>query len=365
MANLKQHDDDDGELNDIKPEDKIGASDESDAESVDEDMEVSPEALGTDMWLVKIPKSLMEKWMQVKQPGVHLASMTVPNTVPGEKEHKITITLPDEAQYNTSGESKSYKYTIPTERESNTFVFAEQLQDDGPPAAKKPRITRFAGRVAHKGNATPSEVTEAWTAKVRERNREAHKKERGIILIDGDGVGFAKGQLAAAASGGIAIPAKNGVNFKALQSGTAKTKAKIALSQQKPVVNKSKEHRAREARNVVLDKLMELFSQQDAWSFKELQAATDQPADHLKALLGLVAIYHQTGSLHGKYTLNPTQKALLDSGRPPKEDFDDEAGPSDRRVKFEGDVKGEDGADAMDEEGVDDDEEMEDDFEEV
>lgn len=57
----------------------------------------------------------------------------------GEKEHKITITLPDDAQYNTSGESKSYKYTIPAERESNTFVFAEQLQDDGPPAAKKPR----------------------------------------------------------------------------------------------------------------------------------------------------------------------------------------------------------------------------------
>ncbi|KIO16715.1 hypothetical protein M407DRAFT_33624 [Tulasnella calospora MUT 4182] len=292
--------------------------------------------------------------------------MSVPNPTPGEKEHKITITLPDDAQYNTSGESKSYKYTIPTERESNTFVFAEQLQDDGPPPAKKPRITRFAGRVAHKGNATPSEVNEAWTAKVRERNREAHKKERGIILIDGDGVGFAKGQLAAAASGGAAIPAKSGVNFKALQSGTAKAKAKIALSQQKPVVNKSKEHRAREARNVVLDKLMELFSQQDAYSFKELQAATDQPADHLKDLLGLVAMYHQTGSLHGKYTLNPTQKALLDSGRPPKEDFDDEGGPSDRRVKFEAGVKGEDGADGMDEEVVDDDdEEMEEDFEEV
>ncbi|KAG8901034.1 hypothetical protein FRC00_009493 [Tulasnella sp. 408] len=267
MANLK-HDDDDVELNDIKDEDKIGASDESDGESVDEDMEVTQEAMGADMWLVKIPKSLMEKWMQVKQPGVHLASMAVPNPTPGEKEHKITITLPDDAQYNTTGESKSYKYTIPTERESNTFVFAEQLQDDGPPAAKKPRITRFAGRVAHKGNATPSEVNEAWTAKVRERNREAHKRERGIILIDGDGVGFAKGQLAAAAAGGAAIPAKSGINFKALQSGTAKTKAKIALSQQKPVVNKSKEHRAREARNVVLDKLMELFSQQDAWSFK-------------------------------------------------------------------------------------------------
>ncbi|KAG9018559.1 hypothetical protein FRB90_011388 [Tulasnella sp. 427] len=351
MASLK-HDDDDVELNDIKPDDKIGASDDSETELEEENMEVPAEAMSTDMWLIKIPKSLMEKWMQVKQPGVHLASMSVPN--PSDNEHRITITLPDDAQYNTAGESKSYKYTIPTQRETNTFVFAEQLQDDGPPAAKKPRITRFAGRVAHKGNATPSAVTDAFTAKIRERNREAHKRERGIIMIDGDGVGFAKGQLASASSSGI--PAKSGVNFKALQSGTAKAKAKISFSSQKPVVNKNKEHRAREARNVVLDKLMELFSQQDAWSFKELQTATDQPADHLKALLGLVAVYHQTGSLHGKYTLNPTQRALLDAGRPPKEDLDDEAGPSG--------LNGEDDADAMDE-GGDDDEEMEEDFEEV
>lgn len=53
MASTK-HDEDDVELNDIKAEDKIGASDESDGEPVDEDMEVSPESMGADMWLVKV-----------------------------------------------------------------------------------------------------------------------------------------------------------------------------------------------------------------------------------------------------------------------------------------------------------------------
>lgn len=65
MANLK-HDDDDGELNDIKPEDKIGASDESDGESVDEDMEVTQESMGADMWLVKVCIILCDRQASVE-----------------------------------------------------------------------------------------------------------------------------------------------------------------------------------------------------------------------------------------------------------------------------------------------------------
>jgi transcription initiation factor TFIIF subunit beta len=61
-------------------------------------------------------------------------------------------------------------------------------------------------------------------------------------------------------------------------------------------------------RNQLLDLLFGLFEQQPSWSFKDLRAKTEQPADYLKEVLADVAMIHRSGELNGQYTLQDTFK---------------------------------------------------------
>jgi transcription initiation factor TFIIF subunit beta len=49
--------------------------------------------------------------------------------------------------------------------------------------------------------------------------------------------------------------------------------------------------------------LFAIFEEKPNWSFKELRARTEQPAEYLKEVLSLIAVLHRSGELNGQYTL--------------------------------------------------------------
>lgn len=49
--------------------------------------------------------------------------------------------------------------------------------------------------------------------------------------------------------------------------------------------------------------LFALFAEKSNWSFKDLRARTEQPAEYLKEVLTLIAFLHRSGELNGQYTL--------------------------------------------------------------
>ncbi|KAG8892383.1 hypothetical protein FRB99_002741 [Tulasnella sp. 403] len=110
-----------------------------------------------------------------------------------------------------------------------------------------------------------------------------------------------------------------------------------------------------------MDRLQQLFKQRDAWSFKELRAATEQPAEYLKEILQMIAVSPRSGPNTNMWLLNATQKANLEMER--GLNAVEEPGPS--AVKTEGGVKAEDAGEEAVDDDEDEDEDDEEEFEEV
>lgn len=317
------------------------------------------------VWLVKIPKFLLERWAAINVEDVHLASIRVYSNAlnPVTKKPRIVLFLPPNQdpqnptppqpqqanrpvfQSSTSyivvgAEPDCYELEMVNDSVENQIVIAERPKDPSLSVSAsaaaatvntRARTTILTGRIKHECNLRPA-FSASYRRQMRERHIKYNTHVRQIRMIDDAGVPGGRGGVNRLSSG-------VGVGAGSAFGSLIKTKPKFAKG--------TFERMARMPRNQLLDQIFILFRDPPRWGIKPLREKTQQPEVYLKEVLSEVAFLHRSGEYNGLWELKDNFKEEGIKG-------ENVPGPSGLGM---GDVKME---------GVDEDEEDEDeDMEEV
>ncbi|KAI0715817.1 transcription initiation factor IIF, beta subunit-domain-containing protein [Cerioporus squamosus] len=315
------------EEEDTKPFDSVPGGD--DDRQPDPQEELGMDAGDGRVWLVKIPRHLMEQWSAIDEEGIHLATIRVyPNAASATgKKPRIMLVLPPRPD-DPTGTGEQFEMDMVNDDVENQIVVAEREKVPG--SGSRARTTILTGRIKHECNLRPL-LTDGYMRRVRQRSQAANQPKRQAKIIDET---VARG------------------NLNRLTSGAA-PQSPFQLTRGKPKPAKGQfERMARIPRNQLLDELFRLFHEErERWSIKALRERTQQPEAYLKEVLSDVAFLHRSGEYNGTWELmaNFKEKGVKAEDVAP--------GPS--GVKME-DIKmeGEDDED-------DDDDDEDDDMEEV
>ncbi|EJF58635.1 transcription initiation factor IIF beta subunit [Dichomitus squalens LYAD-421 SS1] len=280
------------------------------------------------VWLVKIPRHLMERWSAIDEEGVPLATIRVyhnAETATGKKP-RIMLLLPPNPE--TGAEAEEYEMDMVNDDVENQIVVAEREKEPG--TQSRARTTILTGRVKHECNLRPI-LTDRYRQRLKMRNLSANQPTRRIRMIED------------------AVPGGRG-NINMLTSGAAQhSPFSLVRPKAKPAKGQF-ERMARMPRDQLLDELFKAFQERERWSIKALRERTQQPEAYLKEVLSEIAFLHRSGEFNGSWELMANYK-----GEGMK--AEDVPGPSGVKVE---DIKME-GEDEED----DDDDEDDDDMEEV
>ncbi|TFK31732.1 transcription initiation factor IIF, beta subunit [Crucibulum laeve] len=350
-----------------KPFDAENARDDEDSQP-DPDEHLMLDQGNGRVWLVKIPKFLMERWSAINAEDVHLATLRVYSPQAAGQKTRIVLFLPPNrdpnaaasgtpplldprrpqfqhtTSYSVSGsEPDCYDLEMVNESVENQIVVAERPKDRSLSVSKsaaaatsntRARTTILTGRIKHECNLRP-----AFSANYRKQMRERHIKYntpvRQIRMIEDAGVSGGRGGVNRLTSG-------VGVGAGSAFGDLIKTKPKQAKG--------TFERMARMPRNQLLDELFSSFRELPRWSIKILREKTQQPEAYLKEVLSEIAFLNRSGEYNGLWELKDIFKDPGMKG----EHVPQTMAPGGSDVKMEGS-----------DEDEDDDDDEDDDMEEV
>lgn len=281
------------------------------------------------VWLVKVPKYLMERWSNVREEGVHLATIRVYKVAHGERP-RITLHLPPDRSTGAPGDE--YELEMVNAAVENQIVVAEREKEPG----SRARTTILTGRVKHECNLKPI-FNESYRERMRARNRLYNEPKRSIQMIENS------------VSGGQGM-----VNM--LSSGAAVGGFSDLVAAKQKAAKGQFERMARIPKNQLLDALFNLFRERPRWPIRILRERTQQPEAYLKEVLSEIAFLHRSGEHSGLWELRESFKddGVKGEGMPgPSVYTDPSQGPSGNGVKDE------DGEEEEEEDDEDEDEDME------
>ncbi|KAJ7668359.1 transcription initiation factor IIF, beta subunit-domain-containing protein [Mycena rosella] len=276
------------------------------------------------VWLVKIPKFLLERWTAINKEDVHLATVRVYNGAPGTRT-RMFLFLPPNADptkkqtppppnpsrphfahatsyaVDGSAEPDCYELDLVNDNVENQVVIAERPKDPSlsvstSAAAATPntraRTTILTGRIKHDCNLRPA-LTANYRRQMRERHLKYNTPTRQIKRIEDAGIAGGRGGVNRLTSG-------VGVGAGGAFTELVKTKPKAAKGQF--------ERMARIPRNQLLDLIFQLFRDTPRWGIKPLRERTQQPEVYLKEVLSEVAFLNKTGEFASLWELKDTFK---------------------------------------------------------
>lgn len=298
------------------------------------------------VWLVKIPKFLLQAWSSIRTDDLRLGTVRVYD--PDHTGHqRMELLLPEPplpAIPTEPGQSRDPRWeTVPRAYDlkltadsaatlkRNIFAFREKLQpvDGGEEGVKKDeeessdeeggrtkkrvktkRITALCGTVTNEaalqpqirssadtkpgasgiGNAAP--ISDSYRSLLRRRREEASTPKRTIKMLDTADAG--RHNMLVAGVGHSLAP------------GSSKSRFNAAISA-KPTSGSSGggEKYARMPKNELLDMLFGLFERWQYWSLKKLRTETQQPESYLRETLNGIADLHKRGPYVGNWSLKP------------------------------------------------------------
>ncbi|KAH9924104.1 transcription initiation factor IIF beta subunit [Amylocystis lapponica] len=258
---------------DIKtPFDSVNAANDDDNQP-DPDESLIMDAGNGRVWLVKIPKHLMERWSNIDADDIHLATLRVyhnAKSATGKKPRIVLILPPSPENPNVPGDE--YEMDMVNEAVENQVVVAEREKEPG--TASRARTTILTGRVKHEQRLKARVTAANSPARQIMRIEDAHPGGRGSINMLTSGV-------------------TNAAPFNLIVA----TKTKAGQRQF--------ERMARMARDKLLDELFHAFQEQEHWSIKVLRERTQQPEAYLKEVLSEIATLHRSGEYNGTWELLP------------------------------------------------------------
>ncbi|KAJ7065975.1 transcription initiation factor IIF, beta subunit [Mycena belliarum] len=274
------------------------------------------------VWLVKIPKFLLERWTAINKEDVHLATIRVynepgrarmflflpPNADPTKKQ---TPPPPNQSRphfahtttYSIDGgaEPDCYELDVVNDNVVNQVVIAERPKDPSlsvsasaaaATANTRARTTILTGRIKHDCNLRPA-LTASYRRQMRERHLRYNTPTRQIKRIEDAGIAGGRGGVNRLTSG-------VGVGAGSAFTELVKTKPKAAKGQF--------ERMARIPRNQLLDLIFQLFRDTPRWGIKPLRERTQQPEAYLKEVLSEVAFLNKAGEFASLWELKDTFK---------------------------------------------------------
>ncbi|GJN93183.1 hypothetical protein Rhopal_006230-T1 [Rhodotorula paludigena] len=300
------------DLEDDKPGVGSSGSGAGDQDGEDEDLDLA--RAKQRVWLCKVPRFLLDKWMQQQQEGQILGRVRVFDEKDSTGQPKISVILNEPAQSAspskpdvkgkrpasaTDGVPTEYKLTMQNTNSKNLFVFGEKIEDDlesgEEGARKKRRVTSLLGTVAHECSLTPSiqsaDASAAYARILRERQRKASEPRRTLKMLDVDAATanrMASGMGMAGIKGRVATFA-NTTN-KAKASGAAGPRY------------------TRIPKNELLDALFTHFGTAPYWSLRALNDHVQQPQVYLRDCLSEVATLVPKGPYANMWALKPEFK---------------------------------------------------------
>ncbi|OCH89685.1 hypothetical protein OBBRIDRAFT_652886 [Obba rivulosa] len=265
---------------DTKHFDAVHAANEEDNQP-DPDESLMMETGNGRVWLVKIPKHLMEKWSSIDQEGVHLATIRVYHHAESStgKKPRIVLKLPPNPE-NPDGQGDEYEMDMVNESVENQVVVAEREKEPG--SVSRARTTILTGRVKHECNLRPV-FSDRYRQRLKERHRQANVPARQIMRIED------------------AVPGGRG-NINMLTSGAGTKAFDIIRPKAKPPKGQF-ERMARMPRDQLLDELFKAFQERERWQIKVLRERTQQPETYLKEVLSEISFLHRSGEHSGMWEL--------------------------------------------------------------
>lgn len=315
---------------DPKREDDMGleyeGAESDDEFEPDEEMDADEELVDKAVWLVKLPKFLMEKWSAIEQEDVVLGTLRVYHAPDPQGNQRLVLRLPeatDPAVYDISTLPKQYSLKMQSKSVENEFVMASKMKE----RERNLISTKLEGKIVHDCHAFPI-MDASYTSLVASRHREMNAPKRQTKVLEDEGGALHRINMLAGGAGG-----NLGVGFGSFVSTNKRTAAS----------NNAFERAARMPRNELMDLLFPLFRESENWAIRDLRNRTHQPEAYLREVLQEIGFLHRTGTFANQWSLLPAYKGRAAAAASPPP------------VKMEG---GE-GIEELDEDGDEDDFDME------
>ncbi|KAH9173733.1 transcription initiation factor IIF, beta subunit-domain-containing protein [Lactarius sanguifluus] len=264
-----------------KPFDELGGQNEDDSQP-DPDEHIMLESGQGRVWLVKIPKFLMERWSKFDAEGVQLAKIRIYDVPPGAPPRIVVLVPSDDGDGDDI-----YELDMVNQDVHNQVVVAERAK--APTGTGRARTTIMTGKVKHECNLRPR-MTGRYERRLAARGAAAkNEKAVRVGLMDGARAGRGGGKMLS-----------SGISSAAGFADLTRTKVKPQKGQY--------ERMARMPRNQLLDSLFSLFREREQWPIKLLREKTQQPEVYLKEVLSEIATLHRSGEFNGTWELMPSFK---------------------------------------------------------
>jgi len=258
------------------------ANDEDNLPDPDEVLQL--DSGGGKVWLLKLPRFLLERWGDIKAEKIHLGTLRIwQDRDPKTGKQLMSLFVPSDIP----GVREEYKLEMVQEAVENQIIIAEMPKD--PNAAGSRAITTImTGRVKHEVH-THAKYDERYSNRMRARNEAASIPTRQIKRLD--------------ESTGAINMLSSGANQR-----TGAFDSLVRTSKPPRGSGQPHERFARMPQNQLLDALFTIFREKDYWSVKELRVKTEQPEAYLKETLSSIATLHRSGPHNGLWELNANFK---------------------------------------------------------
>ncbi|KAI0671538.1 transcription initiation factor IIF, beta subunit-domain-containing protein [Trametes maxima] len=301
--------------------DKWEPSEELDAQSLSHtDSEQEPEqelmqmaTADARMYMVKIPKHLMERWAAIDEDGVHLATLRFyhgpaaasrsPTRAP-PAQGRVVLRLPLEPD-DDRAEAEEYEMDVSDDAPDgsgtapfNEYVVAEfdagaapihspEMAQSGrrdvAPLRRKKRQPILLGPVTNRCYLRRTVLTNRMRQQVKARHLEAATPRRQVVFLG------------------------HGVNARATVASTRAESTPFILPAGSSKTRKGPKDRVvRLSKGALLDMLFALFEHEPRWRFQRLHEETKQPEMYLREVLLEIAVRHDAGQYHGTWALKPS-----------------------------------------------------------
>ncbi|UZJ53214.1 hypothetical protein CBS101457_002534 [Exobasidium rhododendri] len=301
------------------------------------------------MWLVKVPRFLLEGWTKVDEDDRKLGTVRVYDPDHRGKQRmelllpphpEPAIPLPPSHPYLQTDIPRKYEMRMTSEQGStrvrNLYAFKERVEggdeeddddfsddDDDIPtkgkgkfeegtSSKSRRVVKMVGTVTMEaalkpqmsttismnGNlASPSGITPEYREVLRKRRIEASKPKHAVKILDESDI------------------SRRNMMTSGVGQGFTSRQNKTSLIPSKTNVKKDQNEKfARMPRNELLDMLFELFEEYPYWSIKGLRSKVQQPEVYLREVLMSVADYHRVGPYASLWSLKAEYQAMRKRG---------------------------------------------------
>lgn len=246
---------------------QITSEEEEDGDNGDDELEMKD--IGTKVWLVKLPRFLLDKW-QKTEGDKDLGFLRLKDR---GRQDEIKLVLPDTAE--NANIPKEYDLSVTNTVVKNTFVFQEEQRP-----SKRSR-TSLKGTVAHECSVRPI-PSESYSQIMKQRSAKASQPKREIRRLDDSSTSF---------GGNLLAPGTTGFQSNNVFIESKKTDKRPELKA------------TRLPRNEVMDMLFRCFESYDYWTLKGLREATGQPEAWLKEILETMAVLNKKGPYALKWSL--------------------------------------------------------------